>query len=69
MIYSSIQVPPVLYMTQEAPNGSGHIRDHLNLELFFIHTCTWLCERDSKGGHCLAEYIDSHIILQPKGFK
>ncbi len=34
------------------PSGSGHIIDHLNLELLlllYIHG-TWLCERDSKGG-------------------
>ncbi len=30
---SSIHVPPALYMAQRLPSGSGHIIDHLNLEL------------------------------------
>ncbi len=35
---SSIQVPPVLYMAQWLLSGSGHIIDHLNLELLlYIH--------------------------------
>ncbi len=27
-----------------------------------IHTCTWLYERDSKGGHCSAQCIERSII-------
>ncbi len=32
------------------------------LRTVIIYTCTWLCERDSKGGHCSAECVDSSII-------
>ncbi len=34
---SSIQVPPALYMAQQLPSGSGHIIDHLNLELLLLY--------------------------------
>ncbi len=61
---SGIQVPPVLYMAQRLPIGSGHIIDAPKIRTVIIHTCTWQCERDSKGGggHCSAECVDSSII-------
>ncbi len=35
---SSIQVALALYVAQRLPSGSGHIIDHLNLELLlYIH--------------------------------
>ncbi len=35
---SSNHVPPALYMAQGQPSGSGHIIDHLNLELLlYMH--------------------------------
>ncbi len=39
---SSIQVPLALYMAQRLPRGSGHIIDHLNLELLHIHEHDYL---------------------------
>ncbi len=35
---SSIQVPPALYMAQQLPSGTGHIIDHLNLELLSLYS-------------------------------
>ncbi len=49
----SIQVPPALYMAQRLPSNSGHIIDlrppKYRTVIIIIHTCTWLCERYSKG--------------------
>ncbi len=68
MIYSSIQVPPALYMDQRLPSGRGHIIDHLNVErLLCIHVLGY--EKWTLRGQCAAQCIDGHIIELPKGFK
>ncbi len=46
---SSIQVPPALYMAQPLPSGSGHIIDHLNLELLLYIHVHGLCEKGYGG--------------------
>ncbi len=60
---NSIQVPPALFMAQRLPSGSGHIIDHLNLELLlvlYIHVLGYV--KGTLRGHCLAECVDSCII-------
>ncbi len=44
-----------------SPSGSGHIIDHLNLELvLYIHVIVYV--KGTIRGHCSAECIDSSII-------
>ncbi len=60
---SSIQVTLALYMAHtDCKVVVSHYRPP-KLRTVIIHTCTWLCERDSKGGiDCSAESVDNSII-------
>ncbi len=57
---SSIQVPLALYMAHRLQSGSGHIIDHLNLELLlYIHVLGYV--KGTLGWHCSAECVDNSI--------
>ncbi len=49
-------------MAQGQPRGSGHIIDHLNLELLlYIHVLGYV--KGTLRGHCSAECVDGSIIF------
>ncbi len=59
---SSIQVPPALFMAERLPSDSGHIIDHLNLELLLLYIHVLSCVKGTLRGHCSAECVGSSII-------